>query len=425
MLTISKRTVKRNVAIGDFFDELGCNVTLKPTDTDGDTVWDIKDYNIHVESLNAQLQPIWLQIEAIRWTKPELQTKITLTSGRSLQCSPQHVVMARRVINNTVIHAEWYKVEDLTIGDQIVTTIGPDAISIITPILKKSERLCDLQVANLHSYLSNEILSHNSHALVDLGTQALLDRKNVVHYTCELSENAVGIRYDSRLTEIPSNEIVIHKKEVLQIEDGLKLGKLYIKGYSVGAASISTLRSHIERLMLQNFVPDVVIVDYADLLRSSRRYDSPRFELKLIYEELRALATDLNIPVWTASQSNKEGANSDIVGLENMGEAYAKAATCDVVIGLSRKPEEKATGCGRLFLAKNRAGRDGINWPIRIDTACSKISLSDEPLDGTEFKQQAERDVKAKLRAKYDELHHSNFPIKELERHTYPEVKLP
>jgi hypothetical protein len=84
------------------------------------------------------------------------------------------------------------------------------------------------------------------------------------------------------------------------------------------------------------------------------------------------------IPVWTASQSNREGSGADVVGLENMSESYGKAMVADVVVTLSRKPSEKSTGLGRLFVAKNRAGRDGIIFPVHIDTARSKIRVLDE-----------------------------------------------
>ena len=88
----------------------------------------------------------------------------------------------------------------------------------------------------------------------------------------------------------------------------------------------------------------MIIVDYADIMKSTRSYDSLRHELKLIYEELRNLAMELNIPVWTASQANRDSAQSDIVGLENMSEAYGKAMVSYQVISLSRKASEKSSG---------------------------------------------------------------------------------
>jgi len=126
---------------------------------------------------------------------------------------------------------------------------------------------------------------------------------------------------------------------------------------------------------LKSFVPSLIIIDYADIMRSSRRYDSLRHELKLIYEELRNLSMDMNVPIWTASQSNRDAANASVVGLENMAEAYGKAMVADVVLSLSRKPMEKSSGVGRLFIAKNRAGRDGILYPVLLDTSMSKIRV--------------------------------------------------
>jgi len=217
-----------------------------------------------------------------------------------------------------------------------------------------------------------------SHMLVSLGANALKRGKNVVHYTFELTETAVGIRYDSHLTEIPSNEIQDSKQEVMDKYKDMELGKLIIKEYPTGTATVNTLRNHLEKLSLRGFVPNLILIDYADIMRSSREYDALRLELKLIYEELRNLAMEKNIPIWTASQANRDSSNSDIVGLENMSESYGKAMVADVVLSLSRKPAEKATGMGRLFVAKNRAGRDGILFPIHIDTARSTIKVLDE-----------------------------------------------
>jgi len=217
-----------------------------------------------------------------------------------------------------------------------------------------------------------------SHFLVQLGAHALRVGKNVLHYTFELTETSVGIRYDSNLANIPSNEVQDSKEEVLSKYKEMELGRLIIKEYPTGSCSVSMIRNHIEKLALRGFVPNVVIIDYADIMRSSREYDALRLELKLIYEDLRNFAMERSIPVWTASQANRDASNSDIVGLENMSESYGKAMVADVVLSLSRKPTEKATGAGRLFVAKNRAGRDGIIFPVHIDTARSKIRILDE-----------------------------------------------
>ena len=216
-----------------------------------------------------------------------------------------------------------------------------------------------------------------SHFLVQIGAEALRVGKNVVHYTFELSETSVGLRYDSNLCSIPSGDVIDRKDEVLDFYKQNQLGRLIIKEYPTGAASVQTLRNHIEKLLLKSFVPSIIIIDYADIMKSSRKFDSLRHELKLVYEELRNLSMDLNLPLWTASQSNREGSNADVVGLENMSEAYGKAMVADVVLSISRKPTEKADGSGRIFVAKNRAGRDGMLFSMKIDTSMSKFMLID------------------------------------------------
>ena len=217
-----------------------------------------------------------------------------------------------------------------------------------------------------------------SHYLVAMGAEALRRGKNVVHYTFELTETAVGIRYDSNLCNVPSSNVVDNKETILKTYEENDFGNLIIKQYPTGGASIITIRNHLDKLMMKDFKPSLLVIDYADIMRSTRTYDSLRHELKLVYEELRNLAMEMNIPIWTASQANRDSAKSEIVGLENMSEAYGKALVADVVVSLSRKPMEKSTGAGRLFVAKNRAGRDGLMFPIRIDCSMSKIEVLDD-----------------------------------------------
>ena len=244
-----------------------------------------------------------------------------------------------------------------------------------------------------------------SHWLTAMGANAMRNGKSVLHYTFELTEYAVGLRYDTNLCDIPSNEVQDRKDEVTKKYSEMDLGRLIIKEYPTGTASTITIRNHVEKLMLKGFVPSVIIIDYADIMRSTRQYDSLRHELKLIYEELRNLAMDLNVPIWTASQANRESAQSEIVGLENMSEAYGKAMVADLVISLSRKAMEKSTGHGRLFVAKNRAGQDGLVFPIQID--CSKSTfkiLDEEALTLNEAVNQSEGEMKELLRRKWKEV---------------------
>lgn len=260
-----------------------------------------------------------------------------------------------------------------------------------------------------------------SHFLINLGAYALTQGIDVLHYTFELSESAIGLRYDSNLCDMDSNTVIDNKDQVLEKYKDMKLGRLIIKEFPTNTASIYTLRSHLERLDVKGFRPGLIIIDYADIMRSTRQYDSLRHELKLIYEELRGLAAEKKIPIWTASQSNKEGSQSDIIDLNNMSEAYGKAQVADVVIGISRKSSEKSTGFGRLYVAKNRAGRDGLVYPLRIDTAKSKFEIIGESGSFENASQENADEMKKALKAKWKELRDDpvigkkmNSPVEEI-----------
>lgn len=356
MLQIQHVDCIEKVKIGDLFSSLSLQ-----TDNECKTS---NSWPIEVLSFDA-----FYPVEGFRTTAPLDTLLVKTDDGSVLEAAEEHIMMSGT-------RKDWVYLKDLQEGDTLVShNTSPKILSIEK--CREKQTLFDMQVSIAHSYMTNGLLSHNSHFLVQIGAEALRVGKNVVHYTFELSETSVGLRYDSNLCSIPSGDVIDRKDEVLDFYKQNQLGRLIIKEYPTGAASVQTLRNHIEKLLLKSFVPSIIIIDYADIMKSSRKFDSLRHELKLVYEELRNLSMDLNLPLWTASQSNREGSNADVVGLENMSEAYGKAMVADVVLSISRKPTEKADGSGRIFVAKNRAGRDGMLFSMKIDTSMSKFMLID------------------------------------------------
>jgi replicative DNA helicase len=246
--------------------------------------------------------------------------------------------------------------------------------------------------------------SGKSHFLVMMGVSALRAGMNVLHYTLELSFTNVGLRYDSNFCDIPSNEIIDNKEKVLEhYKNNNTYGRLIIKQYPMHAMSVQTIRAHVEKLSLKGFRPDLIVIDYADIMRSTKQYDSVRHELQFIYEELRGYATEQNLAIWTASQSNRDGVNSDVIDMTNLSESYGKAFVADIILTISRKQLEKATGLGRLFVCKNRAGRDGFLYNVKIDTACSKFDIIGNTNLET-VKEENEGDLKKALKEKWKSL---------------------
>lgn len=234
-----------------------------------------------------------------------------------------------------------------------------------------------------------------SHVLTHIGAQALLQQKNVFHYTMELNERYTGIRYDSHLTGINASDCSEAKEQIKGYFEANKehLGRLIIKEYPARSISCSNIKAHVEKMTYKGIKPDMIIIDYAGIIRSTDRYDLPRLEMQSVIQEVRRMAKELDLPVWTALQSNKEGAKSDIVDLTNLAESYGQAAEADFVIGLQRMSTQKSTGLGTLFVAKNRFGIDGLQFKIHLNTAQSNIRvLTADEVEGIQAEMTSEEE---------------------------------
>lgn len=235
-----------------------------------------------------------------------------------------------------------------------------------------------------------------SMALAHLGAEAVKAGKTVVHYTLELADTVVASRYDSCITGIPLSDLFHRKEEVYEAIKDMP-GKLIVKEYPTKFATTATLKNHLERLVLRDTKPDMVIVDYGDLLSPISRGREKRNELESIYEEMRGLAQIYDCPVWTASQTNRTGINAEVITMESISEAFNKCFVADFIFTISRTVEDKATNEGRVFVAKNRNGPDGIVFPIYMETknVCIKVlnSKNESPQSVIEnsVKKQSER----------------------------------
>ena len=250
-----------------------------------------------------------------------------------------------------------------------------------------------------------------SMALAHLGASALRSGKNVIHYTLELSESVTGQRYDSCLSAVPLSTLFARKEEVLESISDIE-GSLIIKEYPTKTASCNTIRSHIERLKKRNEKIDMIIVDYADLLRSTNNFREKRDELGSIYEELRAIAQENKCPLWTASQTNRTGLNAEVVTMESISEAFNKCFVADFICSISRTIKDKNANTARLFIAKNRNGPDGLVFPMFMDTSMVQLKVLAEPQAPTITPAMNPGDLATALRAKYKQ-HRQNSKEKD------------
>jgi len=213
-----------------------------------------------------------------------------------------------------------------------------------------------------------------SMALVHVGATAVNEGHNVVYITLELAPEVVGLRFDSCISGIQLGSLKHRKKEVEGVI-GKVPGQLKIKEYPTKTATTNTLRNYIEKLRRRGFEPDVLVIDYADLLKPIDTKGEKRHDLESIYEELRGIAQEYKLRVWTASQTNRSGLNAEIITMEAISEAFNKCFVADFIFTISRTVEDRNKNEGRIFIAKNRNGPDGIVFPIFMDTSNVKIKV--------------------------------------------------
>ena len=216
-----------------------------------------------------------------------------------------------------------------------------------------------------------------SWSLVALGGFAVRMGYNVLHYTLELGEDYVGKRYDAFFTKIPVNKVDAHKDQVAELIPQLP-GKLIIKEYPTGKATVSTIESHIAKATSMGTKPDLVIIDYVDLLSSRKTNRERKDEIDDIYTSTKGLARQLDIPIWSVSQVNRAGANDNVIQGDKAAGSYDKIMITDFCMSLSRKKEDKVNNTGRFHLMKNRYGMDGITFGIEADTSTGHFIIKNE-----------------------------------------------
>ncbi|MCF6205322.1 MAG: hypothetical protein L3J47_00315 [Sulfurovum sp.] len=215
-------------------------------------------------------------------------------------------------------------------------------------------------------------------ALAHVGKRAVVGGFKVVYYSLELGQEEIAERYDSSFSKVPMMDLEESPAKVINSikKWGARYGpNLVIKSYPPGQATVGTIRSHMTMLINEGFNPDLILVDYMDLLKPLRAYDSEYAELGRTAVDLAGLGVEFAVRLHTATQVNRAGANSDVVGLDHVADSYKKLFIADLVISICRTKEEKNENLARLFIAKSRLGPANIEIPIA--TAYHRMAFYD------------------------------------------------
>lgn len=234
-------------------------------------------------------------------------------------------------------------------------------------------------------------------SLVNFGSNAILHGKNVLHLSLEMNEERMTQRYDMRFTEKTFEYIRDNGQAVatsLKMLAKMRKGELLVKAYPTRTCTVDMIRALLTKLRIaEKFEPDLLIIDYPDIMRPTRSYGEKRHELELLYEEIRALGQEFNCAVWGASQTNRAALAKKVVTIADLAESFGKAAVADFMIALSQTKEEKRNNEVRYYVAKHRNGQSDETIHCDIFYDVMKIQSNAERETAFELEDDEEENV--------------------------------
>jgi len=214
----------------------------------------------------------------------------------------------------------------------------------------------------------------------------LMCNRNVLYITLEMAEERIAQRIDANLLDTPMNDLmqlskVAYLKKVQQLQKTTK-GKLVIKEYPTASAGAAHFRHLLNELRIKkNFVPDIIYIDYLNLCVSSRIKAGSQANtytyIKSITEELRGLAVEFNLPIVTATQTNRSAYNNSDVNIENTSDSLGIAMTCDLMVALISTEELEELGQMMFKQLKNRYNDPALYKRFVVGIDKSKMRLFD------------------------------------------------
>ena len=213
---------------------------------------------------------------------------------------------------------------------------------------------------------------------------------NVLYITCEMAEERIAERIDANLMDITMDDLKDLPKQMYDsklntMTAGIS-GKLIIKEYPTATANSNHFRILLDELNIKKkFKPDIIFIDYLNICASARLKNGGNINtyqyVKSIAEELRGLAVEYNVPVWSATQTNRTGFSSSDVGLEDTSESFGLPATADFMVALISTEELDEQNQVLVKLLKNRYNDTVANRKFILGINRAKMKLSDVKRD--------------------------------------------
>jgi replicative DNA helicase len=214
----------------------------------------------------------------------------------------------------------------------------------------------------------------------------LKQHQNVLYITCEMAEERIAERIDANLLDVTLDNLrelskTVYEKKMQNLGAGVK-GKLIIKEYPTATANVNHFRFLLDELNLKRkFKPDVIIIDYLNICASARLKNGNNINsytyIKSIAEELRGLAVEYNVPIFSATQTTRSGYSNSDVGLEDTSESFGLPATADFMFALISTEELAEMNQIMVKQLKNRYNDTATNRKFILGINRAKMKIYD------------------------------------------------
>lgn len=309
-----------------------------------------------------------IEIQANAELPPEKRNKHILDVG----AIPDIMRDAVSISFDTYLGHDWMNdYEARWLSYQHKTRKIPFKLNILNKITKGGA-----EVATLNILLAGVNVG-KSLGLCTLAADYLLTGKDVLYISMEMAEEVCAKRIDANLLDVSLDDIdegnityEEYKQKMEKFRSDKGMGRLKFKQYGNGSANANTFRALLNELKLkQNFVPDVIMIDYLGICASCRikQYSENSYVMvKAIAEELRALAFETNTVIWTGAQTTRSSWDSSDMSMSDIAESAGLAATADFILGVLEIEELTEQGLQKCVQIKSRYGDKNINRSFDI-----------------------------------------------------------
>jgi replicative DNA helicase len=226
--------------------------------------------------------------------------------------------------------------------------------------------------------------------ITKIANTAMIRGYKVLQIFFEDTTKVIQRKHLSCWSKIDLNNLSLHKEEILSIAEEFKNtgGQLKLKKFSSDGTTIPVIKQYIRRLIASGFKPDIVLLDYIDVVEPSKNFTDVNVGEGSVMRQFESMLSELDMAGWTAVQGNRSSISADVVEANQMGGSIKKGQIGHFIVSIAKTLDQKDKGTATMAILKSRFGKDGI---VFSNIVFNNANIQIEMVDGmgrtkTEYK---------------------------------------